>query len=59
MKLSEYSDKDLINEIKHRKLKIEVPIMELRILKLSQGIQMPQIIAKQVKIGGVAFDLRP
>jgi len=57
MKISEIPDEELINEIKHRGLKIEVPIMELRIIKLGQGIQMPEISAKQVKIGGVAFDI--
>jgi len=58
MKLSEYSDEDLIEEIRHRGIKIEVPIMELRIIQLPSNIQMPELIAKQVKIGGVAFDIR-
>lgn len=58
MKLADYSDEDLIAEIGHRGLKIEVPIMELRILKLGQGIQMPEIIAKRVTIGGVPFDIK-
>lgn len=43
MKLSEYSDDELIEELKHRGIKIDVP-----------GYVTPDI----VRIGGVVFDLR-
>lgn len=48
MRLSEYSDDELIEEIKHRGIKIEFAQGHLHYL---------QRISK-IKIGGVVFDLR-
>ena len=51
MKLSEYSDDEIIEEIKHKGIKIEVTMIDNRPWGV---IQFP----KNVKIGGVTFDIK-
>jgi len=48
MKLSEYDDEDLIEEIKRRGIKIEV----------MWHYKNNELSAEKVKIGGVAFDIK-
>lgn len=47
MRLSEYSDDELIEELKHRGIKIE-PVQWY----------IPNVKNPQIKIGGVVFDLK-
>lgn len=46
MKLSEYDDEELIEEIKHRGIKIEV-----------MGFIIPPSVVTGIKIGDVKFDI--
>jgi len=48
MKLSEYSDEDLIEEIRHRGIKIQV----------MWHYKNNELSAEKVKIGGVSFDIK-
>jgi len=52
MNLAEYPDEDLIEEIKHRGIKIEV--------RLKPVSNLNEFVAnkKQVLIGGVTFDIK-
>jgi len=47
LKLSEYDDQDLIEELKHRGVKIEII-----------GFIIPPTVITGVKIGGIKFDLK-
>ena len=49
MILSEYSDEELLEEVKHRGFKIEAHLEPMG--KYAMGL-------KQIKIGGVVFELR-
>lgn len=49
MRLSEYSNDELIEELKHRGIKIEAHLEPLG--KWAMGL-------KEVKIGGIVFELR-
>ena len=54
MKLSEYSDDELIEAVKHRGIKIEIDYE----IKQDDSLSYYGIINEKVKIGGVVFDLR-
>jgi len=50
--LSEYSDEDLLKEIKHRGLKIEV--QDFYVGRVNDGVRY---LAGKIKIGGMLFDI--
>lgn len=56
--MKQYSDEDLINEIKHRGLKIEVPEIETKLIKCGKWAMCVNAKATKVLIGGVAFDIK-
>jgi len=61
MKLSEYSDEDLIEEIRHRGIKIEIDnceVFEVSGDKSEHSLVRNIDVPLQVKIGGVAFDIK-
>lgn len=63
MKLSEYSDDELVDELKHREIKIEIPgnadAEEFDIDDRPHCYECGTICSsiEKIKIGGVVFDL--
>jgi hypothetical protein len=54
MRLGEYSDDEIIEEIKHRGIKIEVPIAYRRLFSTNE---ITSAVISKVIIGGVTFDI--
>ena len=54
MRLGEYSDDEIIEEIKHRGIKIEVPIAYRPLFSTNE---ITSAVISKVIIGGVTFDI--